>query len=162
MGIKLLTPVQYEPTLEELNAVRPLELSDEVGISIDMVALDAGDEADKSSIIGRFMRCTQHGAILANSNVKYDNVEAVVFGFDRNSNPGHTQFSQKVFGVVVDIETSWSASSPTWSDSTGSIVYQLLSLTQPVYIPMVGDGFWLAWINGGDTSITGKAYGIYD
>jgi hypothetical protein len=68
---KLLTPVQYENTLDELNGVRPLELADEVKLTLDIPILNVNPVSQKRPAIGKLLRCNQRGALLQDGEKGY-------------------------------------------------------------------------------------------
>jgi len=73
--IKLITPVQYQEPLGELNSVRPLLLADEIKHVIDYPVLSRQPATSGSPIEGRLLRCTEQACpviVPDNTEKQYD------------------------------------------------------------------------------------------
>ncbi len=97
---KLLTPIQYEDKLDELNKVRPLVLADEVKPSLDIPVLDSAPVSDSMPALGKLLRCDRTGSLLKRQIAGFENVEVlqvyipIATVFDTYS------FAQRVSGVM--------------------------------------------------------------
>ena len=98
---KLATPVQYEPTLEGLNEIRPLQLADESKIVVSYPALCQNPPTKDRPAVGKLARCSEQGALLKSLPVWCDKYETL-FWTITNEMPAHFfTFAQKVYGVIV-------------------------------------------------------------
>lgn len=76
---KLLTPVLYEDTLDELNSVRPLRIEDKVENVLDIPILDSNPASDNKPIKGGLLRCDNNAALLKCNQIGVDYDDVVTF-----------------------------------------------------------------------------------
>ena len=96
---KLLTPVQYEDTLDELNMIRPLELADVVKHLIDIPILNS-NSVNNNLALGKLLRCDNAGASLIKNANGFKYVEAIAFYVDYLGKPRDITFAQPVEGAL--------------------------------------------------------------
>ena len=75
MSRKLLTPVTYEDTLDELNVVRPLVLVDEAKVELDVPILNRNPVSENRPAIGKLLKCDINGCALSSPNGVIDKYE---------------------------------------------------------------------------------------
>jgi len=99
---KLLTPVQYEPALDGLNEVRPLQLADEVKIALNIPVFNVNPVGKNKPVVGKLARCNQQGALLE-SNKVFDlrNFEYQVKYTPFESGEFSVTFAQPIKGFLV-------------------------------------------------------------
>lgn len=103
MAGKLITPVQYEPVLDDLNQIRPLQLQDDVQRVISLPVVNTNPANNPNNARGKFLRCSQQGVILGTHNYNsYDYEEIEKYIIDDFSDYLIT-FSQLVKFVQVEI-----------------------------------------------------------
>lgn len=105
MAGKLITPVQHEPVLDGLNEIRPLQLRDDVQRVIGLPALNANPVNNPNNVRGKFLRCSQQGAILGTQNRYYDNYEEIMRERATAYEAFVITFSQIVKFVQVEIRS---------------------------------------------------------
>jgi len=138
---KLLTPIQYEDTLDELNIVRPLELADVVKHLIDIPILNS-NSVDNNPALGKLLRCDNAGALLIKNSNGFKHVEAKAFYVDYLGKPADITFAQPVervlYKYVSDNECynvmwvipalgnpiikTWPATDTTWIEFNGTTI----------------------------------------
>lgn len=135
---KLATPVEYEPTLEELNTVRPLQLADEGKIVIPYPVLCKNPPTKDRPAVGKLARCTQQGALLKVGNAPFTLVES---GSDTVTNVDwlfHYTFTQKVYGVVIRATYVPPALNFWWCTYVGSKLLPVGQSGFSLFLPFVG------------------------
>lgn len=159
---KLITPVQYEDTLDELNKVRPLVLNDEVKRNIDLPVLDANLVAKKGSALGKLLRCTNEGSLLVKNHNGFDNVEIKPFDIERRYEQTTFTFAQEVFGVLCNVIINDVITEFYVTDSTGTIHAQDIGLTGTTWIKFRGTAIWVRVIGELPRDyVAGNFYGFY-
>jgi len=123
--IKLSTPVQYEDSLDELNIVRPMELTDEVKTILDIPVVNAKPVDTGCSAIGKLLRCNESGSLLTNGRVNFQDTESFTEMFFGMA-PSITliEFSQVVSGVILSITMLMEDEKLAWCDSTGVVLVE--------------------------------------
>ncbi|GAH92147.1 unnamed protein product, partial [marine sediment metagenome] len=122
--VKLLTPVQYEGSLDELNKVRPLALADEVKRDLGLCILNVEPAAANNRLArGKFLRCDSNGSLLKHNSKSYDNFELVKVLVHDHEYKAIT-FSQVVHKVSIkcfpfdgQAGFNWVSSIGTWYQS---------------------------------------------
>lgn len=97
---KLATPVQYEPALEGLNDIRPLQLADKSKVVIPYPVLCKNPPSTGKPAVGMFARCSQQGALLKSKNTRYRYLEIQARTYDFYDGRKTITFSQKVSLVL--------------------------------------------------------------
>jgi len=125
---KLITPVQYEPTLDELNEVRPLQLADEVKSVISSPALNLNPVSHGRPVFGKLSRCNNQGALLTNGNSGYENYEAFSLPVYWHPTQHYSiTFSQKVKRVFLLPTMFWFDPALKWTDPSYLITIKELN-----------------------------------
>lgn len=140
---KLATPVQYEPTLEGLNVIRPLQLKDEGKIVIPYPVLCKNPPTKDRPAVGKLARCSQQGALLAGNKDGYTTYEYIEQGFERDDGNKLIQFSQKVSCVQSLITVMGTITGGWWTDPTYTLEFKDIFSTYAVYLPFVGSDLYI-------------------
>lgn len=138
---KLMTPIQYEPSLEGLNAVRPLQLLDEGKSIISYPVLCKNAPSEGRPAIGKFARCSQQGALLKKSNTLFHNLESNFFPISENTPLEHYIFQQKVYKVTIRYTDGYGTTGVWWCNYDGSIHFTELPFGVWMTLPFVGRSF---------------------
>lgn len=140
---KLLTPVQYEPSLEELNSVRPLQLADDAKIVIPYPVLCLNPVTKDRPPIGKLARCDRAGALLASQPVECTAYEYITEDFADGDSDKLIQFSQQVSFVqtLVTVVGFWGDG--YWTDPTYTAEIKNIFGTTTFYLPFVGTDLYI-------------------
>ncbi len=158
---KLATPVQYEPALEGLNDIRPLQLADESKVVIPYPVLCKNPPSKGRPAVGMFARCSQQGALLKNVSYKavlpeykYRNVTV----YDMHT---HFTFSSKVSYVIAIWK--WLGGSPVlyWSDPTYLYNLKTLSNLKYTFLPFIGTDIYFGGRGLGEWNVDLFVYSFY-
>lgn len=148
---KLATPVQYEPSLEGLNAIRPLQLAEESKVIIPHSVLCKNPPSADRPAVGMLARCSEQGALLKYKNTWANNVSYKVMYLIEALPIGSSTFFRRVYGVVARFDLRAGVGSVWWCDSIGRYTYTQLATDYWKFLPFVGktisflgDGF-LGW-----------------
>ena len=140
---KLLTPAQYEPSLEGLNEIRPLELKDETSLNIPYPVLCENLPNERRQGIGKFARCTKDGALVKHRGNDVKIYQIVQDSIDYPVTNMEFVFFQKVKYVLLDpigilvFDLAW------WTDSTHMINLGTVSYNKPTFILFRGTHLYL-------------------
>lgn len=156
----LLTPVQYEESLGELNQVRPLKLADEVKIEINIPVFNFNPVNKGKPVIGKLLRCDNNGALLKENSLVETNTESKSGSVSIGSDMYTVQFSQPVhywrlYGITSTFGTDM------WiTNLFGTVIVQTLGVSGIYLIPFYGDTFDVkgAGIGGWFISFLCKGY----
>lgn len=135
---KLITPVQYEPSLEGLNVLRPLSVPDEGKTLISYPVLCQNLPSEGRPGVGKLARCTQQGALLKSNKVFADKI------YERNVPLTHSSphrmitFPSVVYGVLVKRNPSSKPVKIYWRDNNYYNPFLLLSLDYQ-YVSFMGN-----------------------
>ncbi|GAI88583.1 unnamed protein product, partial [marine sediment metagenome] len=135
---KLSTPVQYEPALEGLNDIRPLQLADESKVVVPYPVLCKNPPSKDRPAVGMFARCSQQGALLKSNNIATTDIDRTTEDFSEAAPLVHYPFTQKVSGVIAKYVNFYGTSGLWWCNSNGTIKYTALSTAAYVFLPFVG------------------------
>lgn len=97
--LKLATPVQYEPSLEGLNILRPLQLTEESKTVISYPVLCKNPPSKDKPAIGKLARCSQQGAMPKSMPVWANKTGGDTLEFELPVRTHHITFPVKVLGV---------------------------------------------------------------
>ena len=159
---KLLTPVQYEPSLEGLNVVRPLHLADEAKPIISYPVLCKNPPTKDRPVVGKLARCTQQGALASDKRVVYDTWEYIEKQFTWTTRQHHIAFSQVVYPVHCNIVSINLINAIAWTDSTYTKIYQLLDLVVDTMLWFKGVNLYIRTIMASPPAfLTLGFYGFY-
>ncbi len=148
---KLATPIQYEDSLDELNQLRPMSLTDEGKIELAIPTLNVNPVDSGRPVIGKLLRCNQVGSLVGNSSIGYSNVEQFIHMFIMPPRHKLFEFSQKVFAVVIQGTEITGSADAIWTDSTYTATYATAIADASIVIPFVGDKLYIR----ADVIITG-------
>lgn len=98
---KLLTPLQYSPTLDELNDIRPLQTDNIVKPSIDIAVCNELVDSDKKATLGRLIRCTKQSHLLIKNSLVSTEYEGKPYTYVNQEMVLTITFSQLVREVMV-------------------------------------------------------------
>lgn len=99
----LITPVQYEAALEELNALRPLQLAKTVQRLIDIPLVNKEPAESKKSVTGTLVRGTQDGSLLTNNVHELTHYEKIEYDETIFMGNVDVEFAQLVKHVVFKL-----------------------------------------------------------
>ena len=158
---KLVTPVQYENTLDGLNAVRPLVLADEVKPILDIPVLNANPVSENRPAIGKLLRCNQNGALVTKNHNGFKYYQTKSLEIDSPNYFNLCTFSQKVEGILLEVTDSanitafgwfwlagfailevWNLLGTTWSNFDGQSLYIKISGATPYHHYFNVHGFY--------------------
>lgn len=159
---KLATPVQYEPALEGLNTIRPLQLADEVKVIIPYPVLCKNPPSENKPAVGMFARCSQQSALLKHRIKEFCGYEYIRTQFFL---PAYTYcfvFSQKVSFVLFMVLAYSELDKIYWTDNTYTLYLQEISLVAPTFIKLVGTRLYVRVIDISDGYFLDcRCYGFY-
>lgn len=158
---RLITPVQYEPAIGGLNEVRPLILSDEVKIALDIPILNTKPVSQERSAIGKMSRCTEQGGLLRSKLIGYENYQKITREFEEEEESQIVYFAQKVSGFYVWITSHTSISYFRWVTYVTSVEIQDLYLAQGTWCNFSGRLLKLNAWGTGEWSLSADIYGLY-
>lgn len=139
---KLATPIQYEPALEGLNDIRPLQLADESKIVIAHPVFCKNPPSAGKPAVGMFARCSQQGALLKSNNTWSDKIESHYLRIDDAYPIYFYTFAQKVYGIIAFWERTAGVAKGYWCDPSGTQKYIELSTITYTFLPFVGTIIW--------------------
>lgn len=99
---KLLTPQQYESTLDELNEIRPLQVSDIVKQFISMPVCNRYANSESKASDGVFVKSTHHGHILNHKHRVLTQYQKVVIFRTAGEHNIENTFNQRVYRVLIN------------------------------------------------------------
>lgn len=152
---KLLTPQQYENSLDELNELRPLQIADEVKRQIDIPVCNKLPVSTKKAVSGLLTKGTQQGALLTELNTDYTAYEKISQYFSDGSEQHCVTFAQEVNGVLCVQTTLFEYIEAWWTNSTYALQIMAISLIVPTYLPFIGTDLY---VYASDTSIYRTLY----
>jgi hypothetical protein len=159
--LKIATPIIFESSLEGLNALRPLFLTDHSRFLLDYSIACLNPANRIRPAVGKFLRNTDGGALLSNRVCKYPNVESLTYNFDAAHALYTYNFSQCVSFVNVYPYNKVGIPFLWWTDPSGAI--ELFGLSNMKSTPIVVRGcsftIWVDFSLG--TSISVKLDGFY-
>lgn len=111
---KLMSPVQYESALEELNAVRPLQLQKCVRQGLDIPILNKLPKESIKSTAGTLARCTQQGVLFSKNVHKFTEYEHIQIILDHETDIAEIDFTEFVYKVIINIAAEIGISWAQW------------------------------------------------
>jgi len=128
MGI-ILTPTQYNPVLEGLNALRPLHVGYQVGHTLDIPVADklAVSPADSKAAEGTLVKTTEHGKLLALHNKHLTDYEVFIEAYEGGTFETTLTFEQEVQHVIVEVTNTFLVDPFIWTDDSFTAVIQDLN-----------------------------------
>ena len=139
---KLATPVQYEPTLEGLNDIRPLQLADESKIVVPYPALCQNPPTKDRPAVGKLARCSEQGALLKSLPKWADKIYADAFALSDGVSIIEYIFSIKVFGIIAMLRIDIGSPEGYWCSYDGEYSYIRLIENTYIFLPFVGTNIW--------------------
>jgi len=140
---KLLTPQQYENSLDELNELRPLQLADETQHKIDIAVCDKLPVSSKKAVAGMLIKGTQQGSLLVRFDKDYPNYEVRQPNISYIHKKDLVSFAQKVSFVLSVVVNSYGLTDLWWTDSSYNIILKELSITDPTFIEFSGTDLYV-------------------
>ncbi|GAH82001.1 unnamed protein product, partial [marine sediment metagenome] len=135
---KLATPVQYEPSLDGLNTIRPLQLADEVKTVIPYPVLCKNPPSIDKPAVGMFARCSQQGALLKSVPVWANRIFEDDFELSEREPNVHYVFPTKVKYVFALLDMGGHSGAVHWTDSSYTQEYRLIATDKYTSIIFMG------------------------
>lgn len=159
--LKLATPIQYEPSLEGLNVLRPLQLADEVKTELALPVLCVNPIDKTHPATGKLARCSEMGSLLKSKSVFYDEYEKIPLTFYNGYENQTLTFKQKVFQVFAHTEFYNFTASTWWCDPSYYRMYAPIDYNLDVMLPFVGQTMYFS-SNAGNDDVHGIVfYGFF-
>ncbi len=158
---KLITPVLYDGSLDGLNEVRPLDLADEVKVSLDVPILNVNPVNNSKLALGRLLRCTKDGALLTKNHNSFENVEERRLIITEEAITEVIEWSQKIFGFLWVFQSRFDINWLVWSDPTYTQRLLYLSLSGTTWVPFKGDTTYFLMNMDEAGEVVGYCYGVY-
>jgi len=136
---KLVNPLQYNRAIDELNGVRPLETDDLVRPSISIPVLNTLTDVNAKIVVGKFMRCTQHGHNLIKNSLQPTQYEKVSYNIANYAGNIDLVFTQPVSKVIVHVTAYNIVSFFYWSVPTAAILIKELGALGIYILDFVGN-----------------------
>lgn len=140
---RLATPTQYEPALEGLNDIRPLQLVEDSKIVVAYPVLCKNPPTIDKPAVGKLARCTQQGTLVrhkVNGLTAYEYIEQE---FPVNGGNQQIAFSQKVSYIsVVEVDVGFRDDS-WFMDSTYTHQLARIVGVNQLQFPFVGTVFYV-------------------
>lgn len=159
--IKLATPVQYEDTLDALNAVRPLALAAEYKTELIYPVFCVNSVNKGRPAVGKLARCIRPGSLLKNNFKAYDNYEALEIPFHPGMPDKSFIFAQPVFQVYIVVLSYEGTPDIWWCDSSFSIMFKPIYYNQDIMLPFVGQRLYIHGVFEATEWVVLKAHGFY-
>ena len=159
--LKVGTPILYESALDELNRVRPLQLSDRIKLALDYPVLCSNPVGVGSPAIGKLARCDEQGALLKrslNSSTNYEKIDAILSPANRR---GCFVFSQKVNYVELQITQLLGGRYLYWCNSNYSVAYNYYNANGLYFIPFKGQVMYFLYNYIAGANCIFSLYGFY-
>lgn len=158
---KLLTPLQYSSTLDELNELRPLQVDDKVKQVIGVPIHNELAIANAKGVRGLLSKGTQQGGAIIHHNHKLDNYEELNYVKSEILNSWSVSFSQRVYKVVIQHSKTVACNFFEWRNPTYTVTIQSLVIDGVSVCNFVGDimYLWLDALFPNDNNI--DVYGFY-
>lgn len=136
---EILTPVQFESTLDTLNLINKLYLSNNVSFAVDTIQASENPVGVGRPNKGKCSKCSANGAVCCRPVLQ----EITAYEYVLLINNGATKcvehtFAQKVYGVQV---LGWHRESPpTWPywSTPNDAVIKRISAQYCTWLPFVG------------------------
>lgn len=144
---KLATPVQYEPSLEGLNAIRPLQLADKVKTVIPYPVLCKNPPSIDKPAVGMFARCSQQGALLKSVPKWADSISEKALVISETVPYVYYTFPVRVQGVLVTYYELVGGGGVDWCDKDFTVSFFTLTNVFYRFMPFVGTDIY--FMSGG-------------
>lgn len=158
---KLITPVQFEPSLDGLNIVRPLIMPDEGKTVISYPVLCKNLPSEGKPGVGKLARCTQDGALLRDNLEFASNRYYGALSLSGLSPCRTFTFPMRVKAVSVLPVTEEPAATFYWCSSDCSNNYKQLSDTVYTFLSFVGTVMQFKMVGGTEEETYILIYGFY-
>lgn len=158
---KLATPVQYEPSLEGLNEIRPLQLADESKIVIPYPVLCKNPPSTDRPAVGMFARCS-NGALLKSVPAWAKSWEySGLLSLSNMSYLVHFTFAQRVYGVLARYAKLVGTFTCYWNMPSYSVPIKRVYTLEYTFLPFVGKTMYFKGYGTGDWEGDVWLYGFY-
>ena len=158
---KLITPISFSDKLAVCEQIGQPEISDEVRQVITLPLADSQPVDGKPPAVGKFLQSDKHGALLRHFNGQdWENTEHTASGDITEDGLWFTEFSQKVYKVVVFCTYTMIGCHVEWATPDGTLI-KALSFLISKQCDFVGTKFYYqtrTYIMG---VITFDFYGFY-
>jgi len=158
---KLATPLQYEPSLDGLNAIRPLQLADESKVIISYPALCQNPPSIDKPAVGLFGRCSQQGSLLVDVPAWATKVYEVDVPVAVNEGNKFYIFPITVQGVLACWSKVGEYLDVGWTNDIYSRTYIYIPTDYWKYLPFMGTKIHFSVSGAPDTLGTIHLIGFY-
>ena len=158
---KIVTPQQYSQTLDELNKIRPLQVVDIVKQSVDIGVCNSFADSGDKSVLGKLVRCTQHGSEIIHRLNSDENYELKEFPTPTSTGLINHSFAQPVKCLLVYVYELLEFVTFYWVDSTGLIFIQKLETLGTILLPFKGTEFYTKVSSLPPGKVSFNLYGFY-
>lgn len=158
---KLITPVQFEPSLDGLNIIRPLIMPDECKTVISHPVLCQNLPSEGKPGVGKLARCTQDGALLGDNSEFASNVYGGTLAMSGVTSCRTFTFPMRVKAAIAKVFTEEEAATFFWCSSDCLTNYKQLSETVYTFLPFVGTVMQFKMVGGSEEETFLRIYGFY-
>ena len=158
---KLRTPLQYESALDELNKIRPLQVSDIVKPSICMPVCNRYADSDSKASDGVFVKGTHQGHILIKNSPIPTQYELQQYNVLISTEYANIEFAQPVKRVVVNMLDISLVTEVYWCVPNNPIMLQDLEVLGTHLLNFIGTKFSIRFTGLPPMPIIFDVYGFY-
>jgi hypothetical protein len=159
--VKVATPILYESSLDELNRVRPLKLSDRNRLSFGLPVLSKNPVGTGRPIIGKFARCDNNSALLRNAGNSFKNFESYIIRFTSDEDKQCFTFAHNVFGILLQVVYILLYDELDWCNSNYSYSFYEITKVGNYFLPFKGKVLYMDASVDGDNDIWAYLFGFY-
>lgn len=145
---KLITPLHFEPAIDGLNIVKPINLADEIKQELSLPVANRNPASINRPVDGKLLQSDNQGAGLFRNSGGYDNVESITQDFTHTMYYGSVTFSQ----IIKHLTVRYTFNQPTFqlrlTDSDHMWAWYTVVEGETNDIPFRGEKVWfqLAWM----------------
>lgn len=140
---KLINPLQYESALEELNAVRPLQLQERPRFVLDVPILNKLPKEGNKITAGTLATCTANSLLVNNRTRILKNVENKHYIKGSTIESWYVIFTQVVYKVIITISYTFKPIYFRWVTYPDEITIQELDCDIANVCNLVGKTMFL-------------------
>lgn len=158
---KLITPVRYEPALDELNIGKRLNIPDKVRSVLPVPILNSNPVSENRPPAGKLLRCNNQGSILTqNPSVftRYQKMSSIVYFGATTST---LFFNQKVYELLIEFTDSNGTYDYYLCDDSYTLHFFKLPEVGMTRVLMKGAAFYFVGQGGGAWEVEFSVYGFY-
>lgn len=158
---RLITPVQFEPVLGELNQLRPLKLKKLVRQKIVYPVIDANNS--DTSTRGKLLRCNEGSTLVNPPQTGYETYEVILDYYREYLDYTYVPvtFSQQVKFVLIYTYNVWFYIDVQWVSGNGGFALKDITQNGVTECGFKGTTFWLGLHSDLDGWMVMQMYGFY-